>query len=60
MFFNFFNKKTIKVQNEYIELLEQIMQSSLWDGTDAQLRYVLPKDLNDKTIELVRKKLNKT
>lgn len=57
MFFsNFFKKRKEKdsIQQEYVALIQIILNSPLWDGSDEQIYQSLPKDLNSKTIEYVK------
>lgn len=61
MFFNLFKKRAPKepLQDEYVDLLIKMMDSPLWDGSDAQLQSSLPGDLNQATLDYARKKYTK-
>lgn len=58
MFFNWFRKKNPRepLQEEYVDLILKIMNSPLWNGSDAQLRDSLPKDLNERTLTYAKQK----
>lgn len=52
IFFKF--KKNKSYQKEYIDLIQFIVDSPLWNGTDEQIREYLPKDLTIETINHVK------
>lgn len=45
----FFKKKKI-IQEEYLPLIQRIMSSPFWDGTDTMIRSYLPADLSEDTL----------
>lgn len=60
MLFNKFLSR-FKTKNEipceYIELVQFIMDSPLWDGTDQQILDSLPKDLSPKMLQSIKAKI---
>lgn len=46
------------IQEEYVAVIEVILQSPLWDGTDEQIYQSLPGDLTQATIDHAKRVLS--
>lgn len=47
-------KKEKESEAEYVDLIQFMIESPLWDGTDTQIIECLPKDLSSSTLAYIR------
>ena len=58
MIFKLFKPKKPTLQKDYINIITPLLSSPLFDGTEDQIRHILPKDLNEETLTYIQKQLS--